>query len=109
MPELEYYIEFKTQISEPIQIKKPLDITSVQVTKNEEQTVTTKFFTPFENEFEKKYSVKNAENIIITFEPLLLKTKNIIPLIIISISFSSQIMILDVVRVRKMNQFDLYK
>ena len=78
MPELEYYIEFKTQISEPIQIKKPLDITSVQVTKNEEQTVTTKFFTPFENDFEKKYSVKNAENIIITFEPLLLKTNNII-------------------------------
>ena len=77
MPELEYYIEFKTQISEPIQIKKPLDITSMQVTKNEEHTVTTKLFTPFENDFEKKYSVKTAENIIITFEPLLLKTKNI--------------------------------
>ena len=54
MPELEYYIEFKPQISESIQIKKPLNITSLQI-KN----------------------FKNAENIIITFSPLSLITKTI--------------------------------
>ena len=57
MPELEYYIEFKPQISESIQIKKPLNITSLQI-KN-------------------RILFKNAENIIITFSPLSLITKTI--------------------------------
>ena len=77
MPELEYYIEFKPQISDSIQIKKPLNITSLQIKNNEEQTMTTHLFTSFENFSEKRILFKNAENIIITFSPLSLITKTI--------------------------------
>ena len=77
MPELEYYIEFKPQISESIQIKKPLNITSLQIKNNEEQTMTTHLFTSFENCSENRILFKNAENIIITFSPLSLITKTI--------------------------------